>query len=77
MPPDADRAAEAATYVRKAISYAIPRDQIVKQIVAGFGHPGTVPIPWSSPDYDRDLLKPFPFNLDLAKSYMAKAGYTY
>ncbi len=74
---DPARAAEAAAYVRKAISCAIPRDQIVRQIVAGFGHPGTVPIPWSSPDYDHELLKPFPFNLDLAKSYMAKAGYSY
>ena len=39
---DPSRAFEAAAYIRKAISYAMPREQIVQEIAAGFGHPGTV-----------------------------------
>lgn len=74
---DPSRALEAAAYVRQAISYATPRAEIVKQIAAGYGHPGTVPIPWSSPYYDHKLLKPIPYDMELAKSYMEKAGYTY
>ncbi|RJQ58443.1 MAG: hypothetical protein C4530_10590 [Desulfobacteraceae bacterium] len=74
---DPSRAAEAAAYVRKAISLAIPRDQMVQEIVAGAGKPGTVPIPFSSPEYDHDLLQPIPYDLELAKQYMEKAGYKY
>ena len=74
---DPSRAAEAAAYVRKAISFAIPREQIVKEIVAGYGQPGTVPIPFSAAEYDHDMLKPIPYDLELAKKYMEKAGYKY
>ena len=42
---DPSRAAEAAAYIRKAISHAMPREQIVNEIAGGFGHQGTVPIP--------------------------------
>ena len=73
---DPPRAAEAAGYVRKALSPAIPRDQIVNQIASGFGHPGTVPIPWSAPEYDHDLLKPIPYDLDQARQYLGRAGYS-
>ncbi len=71
------RAAEAAAYVRKAISLAMPRAQIVKEIVAGAGQPGTVPVPFSAPEYDQDLLKPIPYDLEQAKKYMERAGYKY
>ena len=71
------RAAEAAAYIRQAISHAMPRDQIVSEIAGGFGAAGTVPMPWSSPLYDHDLLKPIAYDLDLARQYMEKAGYTY
>jgi ABC-type transport system substrate-binding protein len=74
---DPSRAAEAAAYVRKAISLSIPRDQIVKEIVNGAGQPGTVPIPFSSPEYDHENMKPIPFDVELAKKYMEKAGYEY
>src|SRR6185437_2541409 len=43
---DPSRALEAASYVRKAFGFAIPREQIVKEIASGFGEPGTVPIPY-------------------------------
>ena len=74
---DPTRAAEAAAYVRKAISFATPREQIIKQMAGGYGQPGTVPLPFSAPEYDHDMLKPIPFDMDLAKQYMTKAGYQY
>jgi peptide/nickel transport system substrate-binding protein len=74
---DPARAAEAAAYIRQAVSHAMPRDQIVKEIAGGFGAPGTVPMAWSAPEYDHDLLKPIAYDLDLARKYMEKAGYVY
>ncbi|WP_406857705.1 ABC transporter substrate-binding protein [Alsobacter sp. KACC 23698] len=74
---DPSRAAEAAAYVRKAMSHMIPREQIIKNVVSGFGKPGTVPIPFTSEDYDHDLLKPIAYDFELAKKYMEKAGYKY
>ena len=73
---DPSRAAEAAAYVRKAFSLATPRDQIVKEIASGLGHPGTVPIPWSAPEYDHEMLKPIPYDLKQAWAFLTKAGYT-
>jgi ABC-type transport system substrate-binding protein len=70
------RAAEAAAYVRKAFSLTVPREQIVKEIASGLGHPGTVPIPWSAPEYDHELLQPIPYDLDQARAYLVKAGYS-
>ncbi len=74
---DPAKAALAAAYVRKAISLAIPRQQIVDEIVSGYGQVGTVPIPFSSPEYDHDNNKPIPFDMEQAKKYMEKAGYKY
>jgi ABC-type transport system substrate-binding protein len=74
---DSSRAFDAACYIRKAISYAMPREQIVQEIAAGLGHPGTVAMPWSAPEYDHELLKPVPLDMDQARAWMTKAGYTY
>jgi ABC-type transport system substrate-binding protein len=74
---DPARAFEAAAYIRKAISFAMPRDQIVQEIAAGLGHAGTVAMPWSAPEYDHELLKPIPFDMDQARAWMTKAGYSY
>lgn len=74
---DPARAAEAAALIRQAISHAMPRDEIVKQIAGGYGNPGTVPLAWTAPEYDHDLLKPIAFDMDLARSFMTKAGYSY
>ena len=71
------RAAEAAAYVRLAFSHAMPREQIVKEIAAGYGEPGTVPMPYTAPEYNHDALKPIAYDMDLAREYMTKAGYTY
>jgi len=51
--------------------------KIVKEIAGGYGNPGTVPMAWSAPEYDHDLLKPIAYDLDLARKYMEKAGYVY
>ena len=74
---DPARAAEAAAYIRQAISHAMPRDEIVKAIAGGYGAPGTVPMAWSAPEYDHDLLKPIAFDMKLAQGFMEKAGYKY
>lgn len=74
---DPSRAAEAAAYIRLAISHAMPREQIVKEIANGFGAPGTVPMPYTSPEYDHEMLKPISYDMDLARKYMEKAGYQY
>lgn len=74
---DPSRAAEAAAYVRKAMSHAIPREQIIKNVVSGDGKPGTVPIPFTAAEYAHDLLKPIAYDMDLARKYMEKAGYVY
>lgn len=74
---DPSKAFDAAAAIRKAISYAMPREQIVKEIAAGLGHPGTVAMPWSAPEYDHELLKPIPYDMDMARAEMEKAGYKY
>ena len=74
---DLSRASEAAAYIRKAISHAMPREQIVKEIAAGYGKEGTVPIPFTAPEYDKEILKPIAYDIDLAKQFMEKAGYEY
>lgn len=74
---DPARAAEAAAYIRQAISHAMPRDEIVRSIAGGYGAAGTVPMAWSAPEYDHDLLKPIAFDMDVAKGFMEKAGYSY
>lgn len=73
---DPARAAEAAAYVRRAFSLAIPRQEIIKQMAGGYGQPGTVPIPWSAPEYDHADNKPIPFDMDAARAMLAKAGYS-
>ncbi len=74
---DPSRAAEAAAYVRLAFSHAMPREQIIKEIAAGYGEPGTVPMPFTAPEYDHDALKPIAYDMNLAREYMTKAGYVY
>jgi len=74
---DPSRAAEAAAYIRQAISFATPRDQIVKEIAGGYGEPGTVPMAFTAPEYDHATLKPIRYDMDLARQYMEKAGYRY
>ena len=60
---------EAAIYVRKAISYAIPRTLIVDQICEGLAVPASSPCPDLSPVHD-EYLEPYTYDLELAREYM-------
>ena len=79
---DASQAALAAKYVRQAISYAIPRDLIIQQLLAGYANPGvTTPVVG---DYSTRTavtegyntgLAPYSFNLTKSRELLQAAGY--
>ena len=79
---DPSKAALAAKYVRQAISYAIPRDLIIQQLLNGYGNPGiTTPVVG---DYStgyavtqgfNPTLAPYSFNLTRARQLLQLAGY--
>jgi hypothetical protein len=72
---DPTRAAEAARYVRQAMSHLVPRQNIIDTITAGYGSPGlTTPITKVTAGYD-DALTPYSYDVTLAKSLLAAAGY--
>jgi ABC-type transport system substrate-binding protein len=72
---DPSRAAEAARYVRQAISHMVPRESIISTILDGYGTPGvTTPITTLTAGYDSDL-QPYSYDITLAKSLLAAAGY--
>jgi len=79
---DPSKAALAAKYVRQAISHAVPRDQIISQILNGYGLPAiTTPV---SGDYKTGFavtegfntaLAPYSFNLTRSRELLQLAGY--
>lgn len=72
---DPSRAAEAARYVRQAISHLIPRQDIINTILNGYGTPGiTTPICTLTDGFDTSL-QPYSYDVELAKSLLAAAGY--
>lgn len=72
---DSSRAAEAARYVRQAISHLIPRQQIIDEITSGYGTLGvTTPITRVTSGFDTSL-QPDSYDPELAKSLLAGAGY--
>src|SRR4030042_237983 len=72
---DPTRAAEAARYVRQAISHLIPRQTIIDTILAGYGSSAlTTPITRVTAGYDTSLT-PSAYDVTLAKSLLAAAGY--
>lgn len=71
---DPARAAEAARYVRLAISYAIPRQEIINSIII-YGIPLATPLNPEMPGYKE--LPVHEYNITKAKEYMEKAGYVY
>ena len=72
---DPSRAAEAARYVRQALSHLIPRQNIIDTILDGYGRPGvTTAITAVTAGYDTSL-QPYSYDLQLAKSLLAAAGY--
>ncbi len=63
--------------VRKALSYAVDRQKLIDTVLKGgqkpansFACPGIFGSPWDNPDY-----KGPHFDADLARSYLAEAGY--
>ena len=72
---DPSKAAEAARYVRQAISHLIPRQSIIDTILEGYGTSGvTTPITTLTAGYDTSL-QPYSYDIELAKSLLAAAGY--
>ncbi len=72
---DPNRAAEAARYVRQALSHLIPRQNIIDTILDGYGSPGvTTAITTVTAGYDTSL-QPYSYDLQMAKSLLAAAGY--
>ncbi|MBT8172122.1 hypothetical protein KJN74_04565 [Candidatus Bathyarchaeota archaeon] len=72
---DPSKAAEAARYVRKAISHLIPRQSVINTILDGYGTPGvTTAFTTLTFGYDSSL-EPYSYDPELAKSYLAAAGY--
>ncbi|MFC1487972.1 ABC transporter substrate-binding protein [Thermoproteota archaeon] len=72
---DPSRAAEAARYVRQAISHLVPRQNIIDTILDGYGNLGvTTPFTTLTFGYD-DSLEPYSFDIEMAKSLLAAAGY--
>ena len=71
---DPTRAREAARYVKIAIDYAIPRQLIIDNLLAGFGAPGAVHWLPTNPYYNASVTAR-PYDLAMAKEYLEKAGY--
>ena len=71
---DPSRAAEAANYVRIAFDYAIPRQLIIDNLLAGFGEP--LAIHWQPHQlYANTSITARPYDLIKAAEYLALAGY--
>ncbi len=82
-PGNATAAATAARWIRQAISYATPRDQIINQQLNGYGVPAiTTPIVGNyKPGIGltqgfNAALSPYPYNLTTATNLLQQAGYT-
>jgi ABC-type transport system substrate-binding protein len=72
---DPSRAAEAARYVRQAMSHLIDRQKIIDTILAGYGNPGvTTAITKLTVGFDESLGY-YEYDETLAKSLLAAAGY--
>ncbi|MDH5451647.1 MAG: ABC transporter substrate-binding protein, partial [Candidatus Bathyarchaeota archaeon] len=71
---DPSRAAEAARYVKIAFDYAIPRQLIIDNLLAGFGDPAATFFLPTQPYYNASVTAR-PYDLSKAREYLEKAGY--
>ncbi|MGD9130912.1 MAG: ABC transporter substrate-binding protein [Candidatus Bathyarchaeota archaeon] len=72
---DPSRAAEAARYVRQAISHLVPRQEIIDSILDGYGTPAiTTPVTTLTAGFDTSLTA-YSYDVEEAKILLAKAGY--
>ncbi len=58
--------------VRRALNYAIDKDDLVKGVLRGNGKPAASSLPIMA--YHNDSIKPYPLNLEKAKALLAEAG---
>jgi ABC-type transport system substrate-binding protein len=79
---DPSKAALAAKYVRQAISYDVPRDDIINQLLDGYGIPAiTTPVlgdyrtGFAVTEGFNTALTPYSFNLTRARELLQLAGY--
>lgn len=61
--------------VRAAIVHAINYTEIIQTAFGGYASQWVGPVPAGFPDYNPSNISPYQFNLTLAKSEMAAAGY--
>ena len=71
---DPSKAAEYATDLRIAFDYAVPRQLIINNLLAGYGTAGATPMLPTQPYYDNSI-KARPFDLNEARHYLELAGY--
>jgi ABC-type transport system substrate-binding protein len=67
---------ESAKKIRKAISFAIPRQLIADEVYQGLATPASTTWPNSALDFDETLL-PYDYKLCLAKNLMQFSGFQY
>jgi peptide/nickel transport system substrate-binding protein len=61
--------------VRKALSYSINREEIIKEYLQGYGQLSFGPVSPIFKTYYNDKLKPYEFNLSKAKEILAAEGW--
>ncbi|MGA2680390.1 MAG: ABC transporter substrate-binding protein [Candidatus Bathyarchaeia archaeon] len=69
------QAAQAAADIRIAFDYAVPRQLIINNLLAGYGTAGETPMLPTQPYYDNSI-KARPFDLNQARHYLELAGYS-
>ena len=79
---DPSKAALAAKYVRQAISYAVPRELLIQQLLNGYGNPAiTTPVVGNAAtgfavtEGFNANLHPYGFNLTKSRELLIAAGY--
>ena len=60
--------------VRQAISYAVPTQTIIQQVLQGYGRPLTSPVPFGTPTHS-DAYDHYKIDYDKAKALLKEAGY--
>jgi ABC-type transport system substrate-binding protein len=60
--------------VRKALTHAVPREEIIEQVFHGYARVQTGPFFYKYPSYNDDV-KPYEYNLDRARTLLDKAGW--
>ncbi|MFW9923266.1 MAG: ABC transporter substrate-binding protein [Candidatus Thorarchaeota archaeon] len=65
---------KSALYIRKAISFIIPREVICEEVYYGAARPGITPCPPATFGFDNSF-SPFEYNIALALQYMQLAGF--